>query len=77
MNVLLTQPGDCFRLKMKGSHGFYVWKITGLHYGALGHENLITFKLLSGPSGSAYGKTVKECVVPLEMLRTHPGIEPV
>jgi len=67
--------GDIVRLKH--GHGFRVWKITGIHLGGLGHENLVSLKPLETSSGSAFGVGVPETVMPLELLTTHPHVERV
>lgn len=71
--ALIAAPGDILRLPM--GLGFSVWKITGAHIGASGHEDLITLCRLDKHPGSAHGHEVSEYKVPSEILLTHPNLE--
>lgn len=71
--------GDVIRLKTcSGTNTrFRVWKITGIHLGATGHESLVSLKSIDTNYGSAYGSMVTESFIPLELLTSHPGIEKI
>ncbi len=59
--------GETIRLKY-GNRGYRVWHVTGIHLGGLGHEHLVSLQPLDVDPGSAYGKTIPESLVPLEMV---------
>lgn len=65
--------GTVFRLKLHGR--YHVWQVTGVHIGALGHENLTTLRVLTNDHGSVHGKTQQESMVPTWILDSHPMLE--
>lgn len=67
--------GAVLKIKQGGNTRF--WKVTGIHLGATKCENLVTLKTVDMDNGSAFGKTVKESIVPLYILATHPLIEQI
>jgi hypothetical protein len=44
-----------------------IWRVTDCHYGALGHEDMISIKCLDKKPGSAEGD-VKDMLVPLDLI---------
>ena len=64
-------------IRLKRGHGFRVWKITGIHYGGLGHEDLVSIRPLDVSFGSAFGQALTDAVLPLHMLTSHPYVERV
>lgn len=81
IDELVSKPsfrtGDIIRLKIGTGTDtkFRIWKITGIHLSAVNHEDLVSLKPLEINSGSIYGVTVPENLVPLELLTSHPCIE--
>lgn len=57
------QVGDLILL------GRTVFRVTGVYLGAVGVQNLVGLKSLSLRSGSARGQTVKEMLVPEELVK--------
>ena len=49
--------------------GRTVFRITGIYLGAFGVQNLVGLKSLSLRSGSAHGQTVREMLVPEELIK--------
>ena len=52
---------------------YRVWKITGMHLGALAQENLVSLKCLDEKPGCAFGKT-DDSVMPYDLLISHPHV---
>lgn len=71
--------GDVIRLKTGSGTNtrFKVWQITGIHLGALNHEDIISLKRLDVSLGSAYGSTVSESLMPMDLLTSHPYVEKI
>jgi len=63
--------GDIFRIP--GVRGFLVWQITGLEFGAEGHENLVSLRRLDMKPGNIQGKTQELSCVPYEILARLPA----
>lgn len=48
--------------------GNRTWQVTGVHLGAVGHEDVATIVACDRKPATVYGENVDECVVPLEFL---------
>ena len=68
------QCGEILRLRDHYREAFRVWKITGVHYGGLGNEDLVTLIPLDIYNGTAHGKIITECHVPIAFLKKIPHL---
>lgn len=80
INGKLLKVGGIVRIKSEhlGQNmpfGHAVWKVSGIHYGATNKEDLISLKRLDFDSGSAFGKTQEDSIIPVDVLMSHPNIE--
>ena len=74
VTCLAYTVGDIIRVWHGTRYG--VWKITGMHLGAISQENLVSLKCLNEKPGCAFGKT-GDSVMPYDLLITHPHVERV
>jgi hypothetical protein len=67
---------ECGRiLRIQVGQRYNVWKITGVFLGGVDTEGYATLRRLDVMPGDVYGRTVRESVVPIDILRTHLRIE--
>jgi hypothetical protein len=58
--------GD-FIIKQDGGNEGTIWKIIGIYYGGLGHQDLVGLIPFNRKEGGAHGLTVTEMLVPIEL----------
>ena len=64
------RPGD-YVIFPTGDHITYIWKISGVYYGADGHEDVVGLKSVSRNPAVAHGSDVEEMMVPIALVHDH------
>ena len=65
--------GSILRVKHNGR--IRLFKVTGIHIGAIEQESVFSVRSLDLGNATAYGKTVEEAMIPIALLETNPSIE--
>jgi hypothetical protein len=65
------EVGAILRMKAPPPHHHWLWLVTGIHYGALQQEGLVTIRRLDANPGCVWGCTRPESIVPFSILSTH------
>ncbi len=63
-------PGD-YVIFPTADHVTFIWRITGIYYGAMGQEDVIGLQSVSRTNPVAHGKDIEEMLVPLELVQDH------
>ena len=64
------KPGD-YIIKPYGAHEATIWRVTGVYYGALGHQDLVGLIPINRKLGCAHGSDVQEMLAPLELVEPY------
>lgn len=64
------KPGD-YIIKPYAAHEANIWRVTGVYYGALGHQDLIGLVPINRKLGSAGEQIIQEMLAPLELVEPY------
>lgn len=64
------KPGD-YIIKPDGIHEATIWRVTGVYFGALGHQHVVGLTPINRKLPTAYGETLDEMFVPIELVKPY------